>query len=62
MSTPNPITGTYKTGQRVPQTGYYRDQYGVVSHHEAHRTFPPCIGRSGACAHRAWVPTAAATA
>ena len=42
----------FKTGMRVPVTGYYRDQHGVTSHHEAHRTFPPCIDRKGECAHR----------
>lgn len=42
----------YKTGMRVPITGLYRDQYGYVSHHEAHRTFPPCIDRSNECAYR----------
>lgn len=42
----------WKTGQRVPVTGNYRDQYGVVSHHEVHRTFPPCIGRKGEGAFR----------
>lgn len=43
----DPFGQTWKTGHRVPVTGDYRDQYGVVSHHEAHRTFPPCIGRKG---------------
>ncbi len=42
----------YKTGQRVPETGNYRDQYGIVSYHVVHRTFPPCIGRKGECAMR----------
>lgn len=41
-----------KTGQRVPFTGYYTDQYGYVSLHQAHATFPPCIGRKGECAYR----------
>lgn len=44
--------GRWKTGQRVPSTGSYVDQHGVVSFHEAHATFPPCIGRKGACAWR----------
>jgi hypothetical protein len=48
----DPFGQTWKTGQRVPITGNYRDQYGTVSTHEAHRTFPPCIGRKGECAHR----------
>jgi len=42
----------FKTGMRVPVTSWYVDQYGYVSHHEAHRTFPPCIGRKGECAYR----------
>lgn len=42
----------YKTGMRVPADDYYVDQYGVISRHEAHRTFPPCIGRKGECAFR----------
>jgi len=42
----------WKTGQRVPFTGWWTDQYGVVSHHVQHGTFPPCIGRKGECALR----------
>ena len=48
---------TYKTGMRVPVTGNYRDQYGVTSRHDAHHTFPPCIGRKGECAHRTLIAT-----
>lgn len=61
MAIPSP-SGHFKTGQRVPETGHYVDQYGVPSHHEAHRTFPPCIGRKGECAIRTKVNPAAATA
>lgn len=43
---------TYKTGNRVPRSGLYVDQYGVMTEHEAHRTFPPCVGRKGECAFR----------
>jgi hypothetical protein len=43
---------TWKTGQRVPVTGVYRDQHRVTSFHEAGATFPPCIGRKGECAYR----------
>ncbi len=43
---------TYKTGMRVPVTGVYVDQYGVTTHHEQHKTFPPCVDRKGECAHR----------
>lgn len=42
----------WKTGQRVPFTGNWVDQYGVISHHAEHATFPPCIGRKGECAWR----------
>ncbi len=44
---------TYKTGQRVPFTGHWVDQHGVVTHHERGNTFPPCIARKGECAFRA---------
>ncbi len=47
-----PQPDLFKTGMRVPEDGNYADQYGVVSYHEAHRTFPPCIGRKGECAYR----------
>ena len=43
---------TFKTGQRVPRTGNYTDQYGVTTFHMAHGTFPPCVGRKGECALR----------
>lgn len=51
----------FKTGMRVPTTGDYVDQYGVVSFHEAHRTFPPCIARKGECAYRRLITPAQAT-
>jgi hypothetical protein len=52
--------GTYKTGQRVPLTGSWVDQYNVTTTHEAGGTFPPCIGRKGECAfRRPWVQAAA---
>lgn len=44
--------GTYKTGQRVPYSGLWADQYGTTSMHEENSTFPPCIGRKGECAFR----------
>ena len=47
--------GTWKTGQRVPESGFYRDQYKVSSFHEAGRTFPPCLDRKGECAFREFV-------
>ena len=49
---PHLVGSSYKTGQRVPVTGIWVDQYGEKSFHEAHRTFPPCIGRKGECAFR----------
>lgn len=52
MGAPNLSAAVFKTGMRVPVKGDYVDQYGVVTHHEAHRTFPPCIGRKGECAFR----------
>lgn len=44
--------GSWKTGQRVPATGHYTDQYAFTSFHEAGATFGPCIGRKGECAYR----------
>lgn len=53
---PIDLTGLrFKTGQRVPMTSWYVDQYGIHTHHEEHRTFPPCIGRRGECAYRSLV-------
>jgi hypothetical protein len=52
----------WKTGQRVAVPGAYVDQYGVVSHHTAHATFPPCIGRKGECAYRYRVLSVASAA
>jgi hypothetical protein len=60
-SLPLPFTGPrFKTGQRVPTTGVYRDQFGTKSRHEAHHTFPPAIGQKGACAWRVLVLVLAA--
>ncbi len=44
--------GQYKTGQRVPYSGYWADQYGVTTFHQLGATFPPCIDRKGECAYR----------
>lgn len=44
--------GTWKTGQRVPFTGHWSDQYGDVVRFEVGTTFPPCIDRKGECAFR----------
>ena len=55
--------GAWKTGQRVPDTGFWHDQYGEVAHFDAGVTFPPCIDRKGECAYRYLVEQdAAATA
>lgn len=61
-SKPLGLHGGFKTGQRVPETGNYVDQYGTVTHHDKHSTFPPCIGRKGECAERKLVGSAARTA
>ncbi len=49
---PKGPNGSWKTGQRVPRSGYWRDQYGVITRHEIGGTFPPCIDREGECAFR----------
>jgi hypothetical protein len=56
---PRPLgrNGAWKTGQRVPHTGHWQDQYGVITLHYAHGTFPPCVGRKGECAYRRPVPS-----
>lgn len=46
------IIGPFKTGQRVPVSGVYVDQHGCVSHHDAHRTFPPCVNTPTEVAYR----------
>lgn len=48
--------GSWKTGQRVPDEGFYVDQYGVTTWHWQGATFPPCVGRKGECAFRRRVP------
>lgn len=51
---------SWKTGQRVPETGLYVDQYGVASRFEAGTTFPPTVGFRGdsECAYRKLVDQA----
>lgn len=44
--------GSYKTGQRVPFGGFWKDQYGSVIQIDAGATFPPCLDRKGECAFR----------
>lgn len=46
--------GTWKTGQRVPTSGIYVDQYGLVSEHDEHDIFLFCVGfgRKGEVAFR----------
>lgn len=54
---------SWKTGQRVPWTGYWADQFGDVSWFIAGHTFPPCIDRKNECAFRVHIENpAAATA
>lgn len=52
MHAPLGPNGRWKTGQRVPVSGTWTDQYGLVTYHEKGSTFPPCIDRKGECAHR----------
>ncbi|UTN92952.1 hypothetical protein SEA_FINKLE_33 [Gordonia phage Finkle] len=61
LSNPKGPGETWKTGQRVPFAGHYEDQYGIVSYHEAHATFPPCIDRKGEAAFRRPVSRLSAT-
>lgn len=49
---PKGPAGSWKTGQRAPITGYWKDQHGQVIHIEVGRTFPPCLDRQGECANR----------
>lgn len=52
MHTPKGPNGEWKTGQRVPVTGIWSDQYGMTTIHTVGGTFPPCIDRKGECAYR----------
>lgn len=54
--------GAWKTGQRVPFTGIYVDQYDDVTHHEVGATFPPCVDHPRECAYRHLIDQSAATA
>lgn len=54
--------GTWKTGQRVPSSGLWTDQYGQVNRFEVHSTFPPVVARKGGeCAYRRFVGRLQAT-
>lgn len=44
--------GKWKTGQRAPMAGFWKDQYGSTAYFEKGATFPPCIDRKGTCAFR----------
>jgi len=46
---------SWKTGQRVPSTGNYRNQYGQVVRFDIGTTFPPCVGRDYGGAVAFWV-------
>ena len=43
---PKGPNGAWITGQRVPEDGWYADQYGVIVHFEKKSTFPPRVGRN----------------
>jgi hypothetical protein len=59
MENPNQnVLPLFKTGMRVPVGGVYEDQFGTISFHDAHRTFPPCIGRKGEAALRRLIKAA----
>lgn len=61
--TPKGPNGSWKTGQRVPVSGVWRDQYGRTSNHDKGGTFPPCLDREGGeCAYRTLVSEAVAAA
>lgn len=51
------VSDQWKTGQRVPAPGLWKDQHGYVSQHAPGATFPPCIGRKGECAWRTYLGT-----
>lgn len=54
---------TWKTGQRVPSSGNWVDQYGQVNRFEMHSTFPPVVARKGGeCAYRRFVQAVQETA
>lgn len=55
--------GSFKTGQRVPWRGNWRDQYGQVNWFEKETTFPPVVARKGGeCAYRHFIRAARVTA
>ncbi|MFC7219209.1 hypothetical protein ACFQLX_13680 [Streptomyces polyrhachis] len=59
---PKGPNGSWKTGQRVPETGFWVDQNGLINHFEVGDTFPPtCTGfsRKSECAYRIRVEVAA---
>lgn len=52
--------GTWKTGQRVPETGNWVDQHGQMNHFDEGTTFPPCVSwKGGDVAYRQLVKAAA---
>jgi hypothetical protein len=54
--------GTWKTGQRVPESGFWVDQHRFICWFDEHTTFPPCVGRKGECAYRKRYKPSAETA
>lgn len=60
MGRPLGPNGTWKTGQRVPFTGFWCDQYGQVNFFEKHSTFPPVVAHDGGpVAYRTFIKAAA---
>lgn len=59
---PKGPAGTWKTGQRVPVSGFWRDQHGQVNFFELRSTFPPCIQPDGGDVAFRTLVRAAATA
>jgi hypothetical protein len=57
---PKGPNGTWKTGQRCPTSGFWKDQHGQVNHFDEGATFPPCISwKGGPVAFRTLIRAAA---
>lgn len=53
--------GTWMAGQRAPEDGWWRNQYGDIIHMERGSTFPPRVGfvtRSQAAYWESYSPAA----
>lgn len=54
---------SFKSGQRCPRSGLWRDQRGNTCRFDEHSTFPPVPGRNGGeCAYWKLVQVREATA